>query len=610
MFDELLPYYERELSSLRALAGEFAERYPKVARRLQIDRDHCEDPHVERLLEAFAFLAARVHRKLDDEYPEIAESFMQVLYPHFLRPLPSATILQLVPDAREAEVQGLCVVPRHTPVFAPAIQGTRCQFRTTADVELWPLRVARARLELTSASEHLQRLTTAPAVLTLELEAHGGHTFASLRPRRLRFFLDGEPPLMHLLYELLFFRLREVRASDGATGAGTVLPGSCVRPAGFVAEEALFEAEARTFPGFRLLSEYFAFPEKFMFLEVEGLDAPELETCGPEVRLQFMLGPYGATERHQRLIRTLSPANFKLGCVPIVNLFKHPGAPIRVTHQQLTYPVAADNRSPGTYEVYAIDAVTRVTGGKDQGGAQEVPPFYAINHGSPAGAGPFYWYATRERSRRPSDPGTDVELALVDLAFQPARPEAEILSLQLTCTNRNLPEHLPSGGLGFTLPGHPAVRHARALRKPSPSLRPPSKRGLQWRLISHLSLNHLAMASQGPEALQETLALYDFTDSPAVARQIQGLRGLASRPATTRLNGRAFASFVRGVEVTLTFDETLYVGSGLYLFASVLERFLAHSCPPGSFVQARMATLQSQGEVARWPPRAGEAAWI
>jgi type VI secretion system protein ImpG len=211
--------------------------------------------------------------------------------------------------------------------------------------------------------------------------------------------------------------------------------------------------------------------------------------------------------------------------------------------------------------------------------------------------------------------GTDVELALVDLDFKQYRPDAEVLSLELTCTNRDLPDAIPFGGAsgandGFTVPNHAVVKHAGMLRKPTPSLRPPSKRGLQWRLISHLSLNQLSMVAHGKEPLQEVLGLYNYTDSMAMAKQIQGIVSLVTRPVTARIPGREFASFARGVEVAMTFDETYYVGSNLFLFASILERFFAHFCAPNSFVKFRMLTKQQEGEVAQWPPRAGETALI
>ena len=598
MLEELLPYYERELAALRGLAAEFAERYPKVARRLQIDPDHCEDPHVERLLEAFAFLAARIHRRLDDDFPEIAEAFLQVLHPHFLRPMPAATILQLRPGEG---LSGRARVPRHTPLLSPRIHGRSCQFRTCNEVDLWPLAVASARLELAQASGH-------KAELILELATRGGPPLAALGLDRLRFFLDGDPALMHLLYELLCFRLREVRASGGGSGSGrdAVLPASRLRPCGFGPDEAMTELDPRSFPGFRLLAEHFAFPEKFMFVELEGLDAPELAACGDRLQLRFLLSSWGPGERYLRLLQTLSAGNFKLGCVAAVNLFRHSAAPVRIDHGRVSYPVTADNRDGGTFEVHSVDAVTRVVAGS----AQEIPPFYSIRHGDQGRPSPFYWYATREPSRRPHDPGTEVELTLCDLDFRPVRPETELLSVQLTCSDRDLPELIPFHGGEFQVPGQPAVASARALRKPSPALRAPAKRGLQWRLVSHLALDHLAMAALGPQALRETLEVYNFTGSKAVARMIQGIAGLTARPATTRLPGRAFAAFVRGAEVTLTLDESGYVGSNLFLFATVLERFLALACPPNSFVQMRLCTLQQEGEVARWPPRSGETPLI
>lgn len=617
MLEELLPYYERELGFLRGLAGEFAERYPKIARRLQIDGDQCEDPHVERLIESFAFLAARIHRKLDDEYPEITEAFIQVLYPHYLRPIPSATILQLCTDPYKPEISGPYVVPRHHIALSPEVQGIKCRFRTCFETTLWPLNLSAARMELTQHSEFLRTLTSGAAVLTLELTAQGSTTFAGMRLDKLRFFLDGNPPLMHLLYELLFTRLTGIRVSNGTEEPAHVvtLPKEALRQVGFEPEESLLDYDARSFSGYRLLTEYFAFPEKFMFFEIAGLDHERLRHSGNKLRLQFFLSHYGDSERYVRLLQGLAPQNFKLGCVPVVNLFPQGGEPIRVSHQHSSYPVLADGRKPGAYEVYSIDSVVRVESSGAQESAQEVPPFYSVCHFSGEASRPFYWYATREQSTRRHDKGTDMELALVDLDFRPVRPEAEVLSLELTCTNRDLPESIPFGGSasaqeGFTLPNHSVIKRSPMLRKPTPSLRPPAKRGLQWRLVSHLSLNQLSLVSHGKEAIQELLGLYNYTDSSAVARQIQGITAMEAGPCTARLPGHAFASFARGVEIRVTFDEGYYVGSNLYLFASLLERFFAHFCAPNSFVKVRMFTRQQEGEVAQWPCRAGETTLI
>lgn len=617
MLEELLPYYERELGYLRQMAGEFAVRFPKIGRRLQIDGDQCEDPHVERLIEAFAFLTARIHRKLDDEYPEITEAFIQVLYPHYMRPIPSATILQLSTDPEKTEIAGRYSIPRHHGVFSPETQGVKCRFRTCYDTELWPVTLTGAKLDLTQNSEYLRTLTSATAVITLDLTALGNLNFAAMKMDKLRFFLDGNAPLMHLLYELIFSKLIGVRISDGTDNATHVvmLPKDAIRPVGFEADESLLDFDARSFVGYRLLSEYFAFPDKFMFFEINGLNHPKLLHSGNGLKIQLLLSQYDETERHTRLLQTLCAQNFKLGCVPVVNLFQQAADPIRITNQQSTYPVVVDGRKPGAFEIYSIDSVIRIEKNSAQETHQEVPPFYSINHFSGEGNQPFYWYATREQSIRKHDRGTDVELALVDLDFKPFRPDAEVLSVDLTCTNRDVPDAIPFGGAsgandGFTVPNHAVVKHAGLLRKPTPSLRPPSKRGLQWRLISHLSLNQLSMVAHGKEALQEVLGLYNYTDSMAMAKQIQGIVSVETRPMTTRIPGREFASFARGIEVAMTFDENYYVGSNLFLFASILERFFAHFCAPNSFVKFRMFTKQQEGEVSQWPPRAGETALI
>jgi len=617
MLEELLPYYERELGYLRQMAGEFAARFPKIGRRLQIDGDQCEDPHVERLIEAFAFLAARIHRKLDDEYPEITEAFVQVLYPHYLRPIPSATILQLCTDPEKPEITGRYTIPRRQGVLAPETQGVKCRFRTCYGTDLWPITLTAARLDLTQNSEYLRTLTSAAAVITLDLATQGNLNFAALKMDQLRFFLDGNAPLMNLLYELIFSRLSGVRISDGTDDPSHVvmLPKEAVRPVGFGAEESLLDFDARSFVGYRLLSEYFAFSDKFMFFDLTGLDHPKLLHGGKTLRIQLLLSHYAETERHARLLQTLCAQNFKLGCVPVVNLFQQAADPIRITHQQATYPVVVDGRKPGAFEVYSIDSVVRVEKDASLETHEEVPPFYSIHHFSGEADPPFYWYATRERSVREHDRGTDMELALVDLEFRPVRSEAEVLSLDLTCTNRDLPEAIPFGGSSgtsdeFTLPNHAVVKHANLLRKPTASLRPPSKRGLQWRLISHLSLNQLSMVAHGREVLQEVLGLYNSTESMAVSKQIQGIASVSAHPVTARVPGRECASFARGIEVSMTFDENYYVGSNLFLFASVLERFFAHFCAPNSFVKFRMFTRQQEGEVAQWPPRAGETALI
>lgn len=610
MLDELLPYYERELGYLRKLSGEFAQRYPKIARRLQLEGEQCEDPHVERLIEAFSFLSARIHRKIDDEYPEIAESFLQVLYPHYTQPFPSCTVVHLEIDPDKPGISGRYEIPRHHPLSTPAVSGTACRFRTAYPVELWPLAVAQAKLELTQSSEYLRRLTSGTACITLELDTLAGVPLAALDLEQLRFFLDGEPPLMYLLHELLFSRLAGIRIDDGSDDPARtlVLGKEALQAVGFDAEDGLLDYDHRSFLGYRLLSEYFAFPEKFLFFDLAGLNAPALRHPGTRLRIQFFLERYGNDERHSRLQQTLAPANFKLGCTPAINLFRQAAEPVRLTHQRESYAVVPDSRKSQAFEVVSVNGVTRVEKVGSRESAEQVPPFYSIGQRGQKRV-PYYWYASRSRSTTEGDLGTEVEMHLADLEFSPVRPEAEVLSIELTCSNRDLPATLPFGGNqgDFQLPGHSAVSRVRPLRKPTPSLRAPAKRGLQWRLVSHLALNHLSLASQGREALQEMLRLYNPGEAQGISRQIDGILAIDSRPHTARVAGPQFPGFVRGTEIDLTLDELHYVGSGIHLFATVLERFFALYCAPNSFTRLRVFTKQQEGIVYQWPPRTGTA---
>jgi type VI secretion system protein ImpG len=616
MLEELLPYYERELTFLRELSGDFAQRYPKIARRLSLEGDQSEDPHVERMIEAFAFLAARVHRKIDDEFPEITEAFMQVLYPHYTQPFPSCTILQFETDPHRPEITGRHTIARHHPVLSPPVGGMPCRFRTCYDVDLYPLTLQRAHIQLAQGSENLRRIAPdAAAAITLEFETQGALPISQIKLERLRFFLDGEPALMHLLYELLLTRALRLRISDGAdvSAHAIELPAHALAAVGFAPEDSLLHHDERSFSGYRLLSEYFAFPDKFLFVDLNGLNARVLQHGGTRLKVDIFLKSYPDGERYERLAQTLSPNNFRLGCTPVINLFRHAAEPIRLSHQKANYPVVVDARRPLGYEVIAIDSVTSVERNEGQDSFCEVPPFYSIRHHAREEDQRAFWYATREAAVRQDDQGTDMELSFVDLQFTPLRPELEVLSINLTCSNRDLPAQLPFGGSSsgthtdFTIPQLSIVKRARPLRKPTASVRPPVKRGLQWRLVSHLSLNHLSLASQGKQALQEMLALYNHTHASAATRQIQGIVSIESRPSTTRAVGKHFSGFVRGLDITLTVDEQAFVGAGTVLFGSVLERFFALYCGPNSFTRLTLRAKQQEEEIAKWPARTGEA---
>jgi type VI secretion system protein ImpG len=614
MRDELLGYYERELSFLRQLGAEFAQKYPKVAGRLLLEADRCEDPHVERMIEAAAFLASRVHLKIDDEFPELTESLLGVLYPNFLAPVPSLSVVQFQMDAENANLRMGHTIERGAVVRSEPVDGSPCRFRTCYPVTVWPLEVAEARFEL------LPPGASAPAgartVLRIQLRTLGGATFGSLRqkveegePRpidRVRFYLQGEGKVVFALYELLVNDLlrAEVRAAGGSGAAPIVLPEPALRPVGFDRDEALLPSAERSFPGYRLLQEYFAFPEKFLFLDVLGLDRAVGAGLPQGVDLLFYLGREFPAEK------SVNAQTFRLHCTPIVNLYTQVAEPIRVTHLQSEYRVIPDVGRPTATEVYSIDDVSSIRPEEEK--PIQYEPFYSIEHGAVGEPDRTFWHASRRPSTRRDDEGTEVYLTLVDLGFRPSVPDVETLTVRTTCSNRDLPSRLPfgaSGGADFELEGAGVFTAIRCLRKPTASLRAPLRRGAQWRLISHLSLNYLSLVQEsgdgGPQALQEILKLYDFADSAATRQQIAGLTKVSAR-RVLRPVGSAAAGFVRGVEVSVELDEAQFIGSGVFLFASVLERFLALYASINSFSQLIASTRQREGVLKSWTPRAGE----
>ena len=614
MADELLTYYERELSFLRQMGAEFAAKYPKIASRLLLGSDMSEDPHVERLIQAFAFLAARVHHKIDDEYPEITESLLNVVYPHYLAPVPSMSIVQFVLDRDQGQLTGGYQITKDSTLYSQAVDGSPCRFRTCYPVTLWPLEIESASLEAVDS-----RLGVLPkaalGLVRIELRCFGGAKFAALELDRLRFFLHGEGALTYALYELLFNNVVEVRLRPAGAkeSAGFVsLPANNIRSVGFGADEGLLPYGPRSFLGYRLLQEYFSFPEKFLFFDLTGLDRAVAAKFGERVEMLILLN------RFPRLEQAVTKETFRLGCTPIVNLFRQTAEPIRLSHAQTEYQVYPDIRRQSATEVYSVDSVSSVNPGTDE--IVEFEPFYSFKHAVERENQKAFWYTARRPSPRKGDNGTEVYLSFVDLNFRPTVPAADTLVIHTTCSNRDLPGKLPFGGIqrddpqqredrgDFELEGAAPLsrRGIRCLRKPTETLRVSLRRGTQWRIISHLALNYLSLCEGGREALQEILKIYDYADSSIVRQQINGITGLTAKQVVGRPSSMAWNGFCRGLQVTIELDEDKFVGSGVFLFAAILEKFFGLYTSLNSFTQLIAKTRQREEPLKRWPPRAGE----
>jgi type VI secretion system protein ImpG len=603
MRDELLVYYERELTFLRQMGAEFAGQYPKVASRLLLEPNRCEDPHVERLIESVALLAARVHLRLDDDFPEITQALLNIVYPHYTRPIPSFSVAEF--RMREGGAVAAQRIPRRTMLYSKPVEGMPVRFQTAYDTDVWPLTISEVGWSSIDRLDPPLRAPGTAAVLRVRIDCWPEVNFAQLPIGSLRFYLDGEMPVVHSLYELLSnncmsivlrdprpkFRQRPIELLPGALG-----------PVGFEENESLLPYTHRSFGAYRLLQEYFSFPEKFFFFDLKGMEALSAGGFQNSVEILFLVSPFERSDRHDVLAAGVSAKTMRLGCSPIVNLFPHTAEPIQWDQTQYEYPIVPDFRQSRVMEVFSVDQVSCTY--EKSGETVPFEPFFSFRH-STADKTPAFWNATRRETGPKS--AAKMWLSLVDLAGQPVSLDLDTLTLRCTCTNGDLPSRLPIGDDSgdFVLEEGVAIDRVIALRKPTPTLRPPVGRDALWRLISHLSLNYLSLVEEGREAFQEMLRLYQTT-SPQLDQQIDGITTVSSARRFARVIGDHGISYVRGVRVQMELDENKFVGGGVYLFANVLENFLAQYVSMNSFSQLAVRTSQRKEILREWPPRSGK----
>ena len=610
MSDRLESRYNDELAFIRRMALEFARDRPKIADRLIIDREsgQSEDPHVERLIEAFAFLTARVRLKLDDEFPELTEALLNTLYPHYLAPIPSMAIVQFVPDLEQGQLTTGFTIPAKSPLYTREIDGLPCRFRTAYPVQLWPIELTDARFQTAPFGSDIRppaRSAHSPALIRLELRTASNTSFPELKIDQLRFFLSGDEPTVHTLYELLFNHATEilVRPKTAKKSEGVVLPASCLRAAGFSLDEGLLPYGNQSFLGYRLLTEYFAFPQKFLFFDLTGLDVTSAEVFRHECEIFIFLN-----QSANNLANRVSAETFRLGCTPIINLFSHDTDPIRLTQTRHEYQVIPDVRHPNAMEVYSVDAVQSTN--TETGRTTNYQPFYSFKHGDDRRGQTAYWHTNRRPSVRLNDAGTDLFLSFVDLDFDPRLPAADVVMLKTTCSNRDVPGQLRSAGgeaWGFQLAGQAPLKKIVPVVNPTSPCRLPLEQS-RWRLISHLMLNHLSLvdAEDGAAALHDLLKLYDYTRTKTAVLNIEGITRVTSRRCLAPLRDGVHQGFCRGVEVTMHFNEDNFSGTGVFLFATVLERFLGWYTSLNSATRLIARLNQSNTELKRWPFRAGD----
>ncbi|HEY0784490.1 MAG TPA: type VI secretion system baseplate subunit TssF [Acidobacteriaceae bacterium] len=609
MRPELLDYYERELAHLREMGGDFGRKYPRVASRLLLESDRCEDPHVERLIESFAFLAARLHLRLDDDLPELTSSLLELIYPHYLRPVPAMTIVQCQPEPGAAGKHGAAIqVPRGTLLNTRRnVEGMPCRFRTAAAIDLWPVSVADCVWRLPEQLPRPVRISGAAAALRLLLRGGKDVKPATLGISSLRFYLSGEGNVVLTLYELLASKCLSILLRDphSAESRTVTLPAGSLRPAGFEESESLLPYPRRSFDGYRLLQEYFAFPQKFLFFDLSGLEAMAAFPTSDEVEVLFHFGRFDRPERQQALEVGVSAETLRLGCTPAINLFSQAAEPILVTQTQHEYRVTPDARYARMMEVFSIDSVLATSPSKRQ--TTPLAPLYAYRYNTLAEGRGVFWNSNRRYTSFEEHDPSVVFLSLVDVDGQLVDPGAEVLTVHCTCSNHDLPSQLHFGAAegdfdGANLAG---VQKIRALHRPTPSLDPPQGKGQLWRLVSQLSLNYLSLGEEGLTALQEILRVHNFSQSSQLECQIAGLSAMRSKPHFAVMRADYGNTPARGLRVEIELDERQFASGGAYLFASVLERFLGSYVSVNSFCQLQAESNLRKGVLGTWTPRSG-----
>ena len=569
-------YFQSELANLRELGAEFSRRHPAVAPMLS---GMSTDPDTERLLEGVAFLTALLRQRLDDDFPEIVQELFQLIWPHYLRPIPATTIVDFAP---KSGLKQTVRVPRGVQLASEPVDGTACLFQTCYEVDVHPLKLDRAVLE---------ERPGVPPVIRLEFSLQGIQV-GEWPAESLRLHLAGDPRLAADLYLLLCRHLKRIALVPEGKGESCILAADHLKPAGFGASEALLPYPLHAFPGYRIIQEYFILPEKFLFLELDGLAHWQNRGEAQKFEIRFELDklPFAAPR--------IRKENFCLAACPAINLFAHDADPVRLDHRKSDYLVRPAGSNDFNYHVYTIDRVT----GYVQGTARErkYAPFEMFSPNPEAGA---TFHTTIRQS--PVRPAFDFYLSV---AYPPGSgtPAPETLSIELQCTNGQLPEGLQVGDIRHPTSSTPEFIGYRNIRPPTSAIVPQLGRNLHWKLLSHLCLNYRSLASS--ENLKALIELYNFEenrDRPAFLanqKKINGI-GKVSTHAADRLVDRVI---LRGREIRLEMRQDHFAGLGdLFLFGSILDHFLGLYASLNTYTQL-IVKETLKGEEYRWPARIGE----
>lgn len=612
MDKNMLHYVEQELRFVRELGLEFARQFPKVSGRLGLG-ETSSDPHVERLLQGFAFFAGRVQQKLEAEFPAFTETLLDHIYPHHLKPTPSMAVVRFHPTPNDSSLMKGFVVPRGTELRARCTlaPGSVCHYNTAHAVQLWPITIE--SVEYTSvlsgiADLHVPAREPIKALLRIGLRLTAGRSFSDVAMRSLPLYVGGNDETSARLYEALVAHAGTIVLRWGPHPARDVAFCEEVRSTrqyGFDDDHALLPGVPSAFRGYRLLHEYFAFPARFRSVELVGL-GPGVARCTSS-KLELIV----PLKQHDPALEgKLGADRLQLFATPAINLFErrvnisiaaHGGE-----HHELR--LVPDRTQPLDMEVHSVTRVGAHTPSRD-----ELQRYARRFEPTPDQALQQPHYRIERRPRVPSEGelqgenrteyrGSEVYLSLSEL-----RSDARQLVVETLCTNRDLPILLAKDGKStFTLSSGAPVDEVQVLAGPSTPRYQPHNGEKAWQLIDHLQLNYLSLSERtgGSTAMREILALYAQIGDPMFGREVDGLREIRCQPVIGPYPQPGPRVFVRGLEIHLHCEEEAF-SHGVLTLGSVLSHFFARHVSTHSFTQTVLHTTE-RGEVHRWPAIAGQ----
>lgn len=577
MDDLTLRYFDAEMRYLRDAAKEFARAHPDRAALLDLDKAGAADPYVERLFEGFAFSMGRLREKIDDDLPELTEGLMSQLWPHYLKTIPSLSVVALEPNIAamkmgETVKAGLEVYSR--PVGP---KQTVCQYRTTRDMPLNPLCLSLAAVETQPDGRSLVRL---------RLECNPQADWQQCDLRRLAFYLAGEVPVSQALHLALTRRQDALYLRLPGQSERIALDGY-FSPGGFCDEDALWPKGDSSFSGYQLLLEYFTFREKFRFVHLNGLENVTLPAGIGHIDIEVVLSEQWNSEL------PVTTESVILHCVPVINLFTLQADPLRINGLESEYLLRPRRLQDGHTEIYSVDGVT---GSKRTSDAQYAP-FASFRHrgGIMRRDAPSRFYHTRVR--RGASGLHDTWLILGGDLWEADRSIAgETLSLKVTGTNGQLPRKaLQSTLLDRCEQVTQTALRVRNLCKPTLPAYPPAEDSFHWRVMSHLGSSFLNIMSSA-QVLRSTLELYNWHNDEMNQRRLDAI--MAVRHHMIQRFEKGY--LLRGIDIEVTLDSSGFSGEGdIHLFGEMLNRFLALYSDMNLFSQLTLI-IQPEDRCIRW----------